>query len=97
MHRAHDIHRKSELAILHERLDEMAARQARIEDVLVRFAAGKRLELLTTADVMRLLSIGRTKLHALVASGELPMWKLGGERRITRAELEAFIQRTAAA
>jgi len=44
---------------------------------------------------MRLLSIGRTKLHELVASGDLPMWKLGGERRITRAALEAFILRRA--
>ena len=97
MHRAHDTRPKSEGAILNERLDEIAARQARIEDVLVRLAAGGRLELLPTADVMRLLCIGLTKLHALVASGELPMWKLGGERRITRAGLEAFIQRTAAA
>ncbi len=97
MHRAHDIHRKSDWASLRERLDEMAARQARIEVLLIRLTAGRHLDVLTSADVMHLLSIGRTKLHALIASGELPMWKLGGERRITRAELEAFIKRRAAA
>ena len=95
MHPADERQRKNTLVRLHTRLDEMAARQARIEAVLVRLAAGRRLDVLTSADVMHLLSIGRTKLHALIASGDLPMWKLGGEWRITRAELEAFIQRHA--
>ena len=95
MYRTHDGHLQRELTRLNQRFDELVAQQDRMEDVLVRLAAGGRLELLTTADVMRLLSIGRTKLHELVASGDLPMWKLGGERRITRAALEAFVLRRA--
>ncbi|GIV03583.1 MAG: hypothetical protein KatS3mg015_2413 [Fimbriimonadales bacterium] len=81
-----------DLAALRAHLAELAARQARIEDLLVRLSAGKHLELLTTEDVRRILGIGRTKLNELIASGELPMWKLGGERRITRAGLEAYIR-----
>ena len=78
------------------RLDEMMARQERIETMLLRLSAGKHLDLLTTEDVRRILGIGRTKLNELIASGELQMWKLGGERRITRAGLEAYIRRVAA-
>ena len=84
--------RTDDLAALREHLAEMAARQARMEDLLVRMSAGKEVELLTTEDVRGILGIGRTKLAELIASGELPMWKLGGERRITRAGLEAFIR-----
>ena len=77
------------------RLEEMAERQARMETLLVRLSTGKQLDLLTTEDVRRILGIGRTKLAELIASGELRMWKLGGERRITRAGLEAYIRRLA--
>ena len=97
MHRTHHVRLERKLATLSKRFDEIIARQARIEEVLLRLATGRHLELLTTADVMHVLQVGRTKLHELIASGELPMWKLGGERRITRAEFEAFIQRTAEA
>jgi len=81
-----------DLTALRKHLAEMAARQARMEELLVRLSAGKQLELLTTDDVRRILGIGRTKLNELIASGELPMWKLGGERRITRAGMEAYIR-----
>ena len=64
----------------------------RIEEKLDRALAGRQLETLTTQQVMNVLQIGRTKLNELVQSGELQMWKLGGERRITRAGLEAFIR-----
>lgn len=35
------------------------------------------LELLTTAQVLELLQIGRTKLWALVRSGALPAYRIG--------------------
>ena len=35
------------------------------------------LELLTTAQVLELLQIGRTKLWALVRSGSLPAYRIG--------------------
>lgn len=86
-----------DFAALRRHLADMAARQARMEELLVRLSAGKQIELLTTEDVRRILGIGRTKLNELIASGDLQMWKLGGERRITRAGLEAYIRRVAAA
>jgi excisionase family DNA binding protein len=67
------------------RLEEIEEKQDRV-------LAGSQLETLTTKQVMSVLQIGRTKLTELVQSGELQMWKLGGERRITRAGLEAFIR-----
>ena len=37
------------------------------------------------------LSIGRSRLYELIASGELPSIKLGRRRLISHASLEAFI------
>ncbi|MBX6765167.1 MAG: helix-turn-helix domain-containing protein [Rubrobacteraceae bacterium] len=36
--------------------------------------------------------IGRTRLYALLASGELPSAKLGRTRHIRRADLDAFLE-----
>jgi len=77
-----------ETHVLLERLDVL-------EHKLDRLHRGDTLDVLTTADVRDVLGVGRTKLNELIQSGQLKMWKLGGERRITRAGLEAFIREQA--
>lgn len=74
--------------VLLERLDVL-------EHKLDRLRLGDDLDVLTTAEVRDVLGVGRTKLNELIQSGQLKMWKLGGERRITRAGLEAFIREQA--
>lgn len=51
--------------------------------------------LLGTTEVCERLGVGRTKLNDLVQEGEVPMFMLGGQRRITEAQLERAIRRLA--
>ncbi|MGB5755359.1 MAG: helix-turn-helix domain-containing protein [Acidimicrobiales bacterium] len=44
-------------------------------------------------EVAELLSLGRTKVVALVSSGEILSIKVGGRRLIPRQDLFAFIER----
>ncbi len=44
-------------------------------------------------DVAELLSVGRTKVVALVSSGEIPSIKVGGRRLVPRQDLHGFIER----
>jgi excisionase family DNA binding protein len=46
--------------------------------------------LLTAEDAARLLSISRTKVYGLMATGKLRYKKIGSSTRIPRAELERF-------
>jgi excisionase family DNA binding protein len=48
--------------------------------------------LLRLDDVMAELGIGRTKVHALVWSGELPIVRIGRAIRVRRADLDAFVE-----
>ena len=48
-------------------------------------------KLLTVADVQQALSIGRTKVFALIASGALKSIRIGSSRRISVKALEDFI------
>ncbi len=54
------------------------------------------LELLTTAQVLELLQIGRTKLWALVRSGSLPAYRIGegpnAPLRYRRSEVLAWLE-----
>ena len=72
--------------------EEVSARQAELDQKLDRLLVGDKLETLTTREVCHVLKISMTKLKGMLASGELQMWKLGGERRITRGALEAYIR-----
>jgi excisionase family DNA binding protein len=47
--------------------------------------------LLTVHDVARELAIGRTRVFALIASGELESVKVGRSRRVPAAALERFV------
>jgi excisionase family DNA binding protein len=47
--------------------------------------------LLRLDDVMAELGIGRTKVHALIWSGELPVVRIGRAIRVRRADLDDFI------
>ena len=82
--------------------DVLAARLAAVEtklDALLGAVTGLRmgaLELMTVREVCEVLKLGRTRVNELIQTGALGMWTLGGERRITRAGLDAYI-RTAAA
>ena len=50
-------------------------------------------KLLTIEDVQQVLSIGRTKVFTLIASGELKSIRIGSSRRITSDALGEFINR----
>lgn len=45
---------------------------------------------LTTSDAARSLGIGKTKLFALIAKGDLPAIRLGGKTLIRHVDLETF-------
>lgn len=46
--------------------------------------------LLRMADAARLLSVSRTSMYALVASGHVRSIRVGRSRRVARAEIERF-------
>ncbi|MEZ5961715.1 MAG: helix-turn-helix domain-containing protein [Hyphomonadaceae bacterium] len=48
------------------------------------------------AEAARLAGIGRTRLYAAIASGDLPSLKLGARRLIKIADLESWLDRHAA-
>jgi len=48
--------------------------------------------LLRLDDVMAELGIGRTKVHALVWSGELPVVRIGRAVRVRRRDLDSYIE-----
>ena len=47
----------------------------------------------TLAEAARLLSVGKRKVEYMVQAGELKSVKIGRARRITRAELLAYVER----
>jgi excisionase family DNA binding protein len=52
------------------------------------------LELLTTAQVLKLLQIGRTKLWELVRAGAFPAYRIGSSSlRYQRAEVMRWLER----
>lgn len=50
-------------------------------------------KLLTVSDVQILLSVGRTKVFSLMASGELHSVLIGSSRRIPSDALEEFLEK----
>ncbi|MGH3371724.1 MAG: helix-turn-helix domain-containing protein [Nocardioidaceae bacterium] len=53
--------------------------------------------LLTPEDAAVVLSIGRSKLYELLATGELRSVRIGTSRRIPAEEVAAYVQRLARA
>lgn len=49
------------------------------------------MELITVAEAMRRLSLGRTKVYELLADGHLQSVKIGRSRRILLRSVEAFV------
>ncbi len=49
-------------------------------------------KLLTTTEVQEMLSVGRTRVFALIASGQLRSVLIGSSRRIPTDSVEEFIQ-----
>ena len=49
-------------------------------------------EWLTLREMQEMLSIGRTKAWQLVASGEVPAVKIGRSVRVSRRELERWLE-----
>ena len=47
---------------------------------------------LSVTDACHMLSIGRTKIYALLASGELKSFMIGGRRLIARVDLEGLVE-----
>jgi excisionase family DNA binding protein len=52
--------------------------------------------LLTAEEAAEELRIGRTRMYALIASGEVVSVKVGGSRRVPYDELAAYIKRLVA-
>ena len=50
------------------------------------------MEVYTTKDMMRILKFGKTKMNALLRSSEFPAVKIGGQYRITKEELEKWME-----
>jgi excisionase family DNA binding protein len=50
-----------------------------------------RPELLTVEETVELLRCGRTKVNALLWSGDLPSLKIGRRRLVRRADLQRFL------
>ena len=53
--------------------------------------------LVTINDAAKTLGIGRTLLYRLINSGELDVVRLGARTLVTRASIEALIERKTAA
>lgn len=54
------------------------------------------LDVLTPTQLAEYLSLGRDKVYAMLAAGQLPAVKLGRTYRIPRRALEEWLQRQAA-
>lgn len=50
---------------------------------------------LTVEEAAEELRIGRTRMYALIASGEVPSVKVGGSRRVLYDDLAAYLRRLA--
>lgn len=50
------------------------------------------MEVYTTKDMMRILKFGKTKMNALLRSGEFPAVKIGGQYRISKEELKKWME-----
>ena len=53
--------------------------------------AGAEPALFTLDAAARHLSLGRTKIYALIADGRIPTVRIGRRRLIRRADIEAFV------
>ena len=51
------------------------------------------LEVYTTKEMMQILKFGKTKMNALLRSDEFPATKIGGQYRITKEELEKWMEK----
>ena len=49
------------------------------------------MEIYTTKEMMKILKFGKTKMNALLRSGEFPAVKIGGQYRITKDALEKWM------
>lgn len=50
------------------------------------------MEVYTTKEMMEILKFGKTKMNALLRSGEFPAVKIGGQYRITKEALEQWMR-----
>ncbi len=50
--------------------------------------------LLRAGEVAKLLGLGRSKVFAMLAAGELPVMRIGRSVRVPRAALEGWVART---
>jgi excisionase family DNA binding protein len=55
--------------------------------------ARDRLELIDLRELQRILGVGRTKAHSLVASGDIPSIRVGRSIRIDERDLDAWLER----
>lgn len=69
-----------------------------LETITERVVSDEDVWLLRASEVARLLGIGKTKTNEMLASGELPVVRIGRAVRVPRDLLQAWIEeRTSAA
>ncbi len=54
---------------------------------------GKRETLISPAELQRRLGCGRTKVYELLATGEVPSYRIGRLVRVRVADVEEFLER----
>ncbi len=54
-------------------------------------------EILTLPEVARLLKVAEKTVYTLAQKGQLPAFKVGGQWRFKRADIDAWIERQKAA
>jgi excisionase family DNA binding protein len=61
------------------------------------FAPGSAVGLLSPRHAAEWLDVSRSRVYTLMADGTLPYVRIGSQRRIRVAELEAYVDRLSAA
>lgn len=87
---------KRQLVALVERLLEDVAERTAVRVIQSNAQAIEAMPpklLLSAKDVQRLTGLGHTKVEQLVASGDLPSFKLDGKRFVRAEDLQGFISR----
>jgi excisionase family DNA binding protein len=73
------------------RIETVSVEAMLLDDARVQGHLESKKLLYTPGDAAESLSIGRTKLFALMADGTLPSLLIGRSRRIRACDLEAFV------
>ena len=71
---------------------EMSINQGHIEDKCARENSMQNEEVLKIKDVAALLKVGEKTIYTMVQAGELPAFKVRGQWRFSRKDIDAWIE-----